>query len=279
MSADITIITVAYNSAAVLPRMLESVPDATPVIIVDNASTTPLDIQSGDGVQVIRSETNEGFGRACNRGAAQAQTEYLLFLNPDAALQPGALDAFLASAQAHPTASAFNPRFLDRNGEVRFRRRSKLDPQGDTYSGPIPDRDVEIPTLLGSAIFLRRTRFEEIGGFDPAIFLYHEDDDLALRLKALGPLMLCHDAVVLHLEGRGSVRNPQTAYLKAFHMARSRVYAYTKHGHKGALGQTLLRALFGLMSPLMLMARKRSKHIGFFKGAVSAMRDGGRYEG
>ena len=276
---EVAVITVAYNSEAVLPEMLRSVPEGTEVVIVDNGSRDAKALAKiAAGHKLIRNDVNEGFGRACNRGAQAANAKWLLFLNPDATLSEGAMDAFLASAQRHPSASAFNPRFLNRKGAQSFRRRSKLAPPETRFEGPVPEGDAEIPTLLGSAIFLSKARFDEVGGFDPAIFLYHEDDDLALRLQKLGPLMLCYGAVVMHQEGHGSARTPQTAALKAFHMARSRVYAYGKHGHASALRSTLLRGVAGLVSPLMLSRRKRAKHWGFFKGAISAIRDGGRYE-
>ena len=276
---DVTIITVAYNSEGVLPAMLASVPDGTPVVIVDNASRDPQALDDfATRCTIVRNDVNQGFGRACNLGAAKATTPWLLFLNPDAELDASALYAFLTSAQRFPQASAFNPRFLDRNGNQTFRRRSKLAPPEQRFDGPLPKDDVEIPTLLGSAIFVSKAHFDALGGFDERIFLYHEDDDLALRLSEHGPLMLCHGAVVTHHEGRGSPRTPETAALKAFHMARSRVYAYTKHGHSGALRSTLVRGALGLLSPMMLSARKRAKHWGFFKGAISAVQDGGRYE-
>jgi GT2 family glycosyltransferase len=279
-TAPVTIVTVTYNSAAVLPQMLASLPADVPVVLVDNASPDVQQVRemaAQHGAQLVETPENEGFGRACNRGAALAQTEFVLFLNPDAALHPAALDALVQAGADHPEASAFNPRLLDRHGKQVFRRRSKLAPH-TVFSGPVPQEDAQIPTLMGSAIFVRRALFEQIGGFDPAIFLYHEDDDLALRLSRLGPLFYCHDAVVTHLEGRASARTPAAAGFKAFHMARSRVYTYTKHGHARARWTTLRMAALRLLLPEMLFsARKRAKHIGFFKGARSAFKDGGRY--
>lgn len=278
--AQVTIVTVTYNSDAVLGQMLDSVPPGVPVVIIDNASRDAGPVQAlaeRHGARVHVNAENEGFGRACNRGAALAETEFLLFLNPDAALHEGALDAFIEASAHHVSASAFNPRLLDRKGRQVFRRRSKLRPKA-RFDGPVPTQDAQIPSLLGSAIFLRKALFDAVGGFDPAIFLYHEDDDLALRLQEYGPLMYCHAAIVTHLEGRGSARTPQSAAFKAFFMARSRVYAYSKHGYKRAQWTTLRIATLRLLSPEILFSRrKRAKNIGFFKGAWSALKDGGRY--
>ena len=71
-----TLIVVAYNSAAVLPQMLASVPPGVPVIVVDNASSDgSAEIAEVAGAQVIRLAKNAGFGPGCNRGAAAASTE------------------------------------------------------------------------------------------------------------------------------------------------------------------------------------------------------------
>ena len=280
MSSAVSIITVCYNSLAVLPDMLDSIPEGTRVIMVDNASSDPAALKAladQHNATLLRNEENVGFGIACNQGAKLAETEFLLFLNPDAALQPGALDALLHAAETHPQASAFNPRILDRNGRQSFRRGSKIKPSERLKSGP-PRADAEVPVLAGSAIFVRRSVFAKIGGFDPAIFLYHEDDDISLRMREEGPLMYCHDARVIHLSGHGSPRLPHVAAFKAYYSARSRAYVLGKYGHPRPRLNTLIAAIFRVLGPdTLLSKRRRAKNIGYLKGAISAFKDGGKY--
>ncbi len=277
----ITIVTVCHNSLGVLPAMLKSVPQGTPVVLVDNASSDTgalHQLAQDHGAELLLNADNIGFGPACNEGAAKAKTTYLLFLNPDAELQPGALEALLAAAEAYPKASAFNPRVLDDQGRQSFKRGSRLRPE-ERLKGAIPEQDCEVSVLAGSAIFCRRDLFEKIGGFDPAIFMYHEDDDLSLRLREHGPLMYCHAAKVVHLSGHGSPRSPQVAAFKAYYSARSRVYALGKYGHPRPMLNTLTAAALRLMGLDMLFSkRKRAKNIGFLKGALSARKDGGRHQ-
>ncbi len=279
-SATVTIVTVCHNSLAVLPAMLGSIPDGTPVVLVDNASSDTEGLQklaADHAATLVLNADNLGFGPACNQGAAKADTDFLLFLNPDAELQSGALEALLAAAQTYHDASAFNPRILDSTGRQSFRRGSKLRP-GERLKGPLPTGDCEVSVLAGSAIFCRRALFEKIGGFDPAIFMYHEDDDLSLRLRDHGPLMYCHDAQVVHLSGHGSPRLPQVAAFKAYHSARSRVYALGKYGHPRPHLNTLSAAVLRVLGPDMLFSkRRRAKNIGYLKGALSALKDGGRH--
>jgi N-acetylglucosaminyl-diphospho-decaprenol L-rhamnosyltransferase len=271
----VTLVTVAYNSAAVLPTLLASIPAGVACIVVDNGSKDPgeiRDLAQAHGAEFIASERNIGFGRGCNLGAAQATTEFLFFVNPDAQLAPGAIEALLAAADAHPDACAFNPRLREGNGKVAFKRRSKLLPKAQWLPREAADADCELPVLQGSAIFVRREAFEAVKGFDPKIFLYHEDDDLSLRLKAdCGPLRLVTGAEVVHLFGESTARSPRTAALKAWYMGQSRVYACRKHGMPNAFGNALIEALSKLLSPLTLLsARKRAKHLAFLRGVLAA---------
>ncbi|MCB2135640.1 MAG: hypothetical protein KDE08_06800, partial [Rhodobacteraceae bacterium] len=112
-------------------------------------------------------------------------------------------------------------------------------------------------------------------------FLYHEDDDLACRLRTgCGPLMFVNAAKVQHLGGQSSARSPAVAALKAWHMGRSRVYAARKHGRAFAFGHAALQALLQLVSPVNLLSkRKRAKNWAFFKGVFAEGLSGGSATG
>jgi len=264
----------------VIGDMLASVPDGVRVVIVDNASAdAPAlhDLAAAHRANVLTNPDNRGFGAACNAGAATGDSTYLMFLNPDAQLAPGCLEALLAAAVADPTIAAYVPNVRDRRGRPAFRRRSNLLPRAAWWSGPPPKADSDVPLLNGSAVFVRRDRFDAVGGFDPDIFLYHEDDDLALRLSALGPLRYIQNAIVHHAEGHSNARTPTSAAFKAWHMGRSRVFASTKHGRPVPFLSSLWAALAQLASPLAWTSkRKRAKQLGFLRGIWSTRSDGGR---
>ncbi len=273
----VTVVTVAHNSLAVLPAMLASLPRSAGTVIVDNASqdrAALAALAAEHGAQLIRNDDNLGFGAACNIGASEARTEFLFFLNPDARLAPGALEALVTAADNHPEASAFNPAITDGRGRPYFKRGSVLLPRAEKLPSGWPETDRELPVLTGAAFFVRRAAFEAAGGFDPEIFLYHEDDDLALRLKAgAGPLRFVRAAHVTHDAGNSTLRSPASAAFKAFHMGRSRVYATRKHGLPGAGCKAFTSALLQLLSPLTLLsARKRAKQAAFLRGIVSGLK-------
>lgn len=269
--SQITIISVCYNSTGVLPEMLNSIPEGVPTILVDNGSDdieTVRQLAKAHGATLIESPENIGFGRACNLGAAEATTDLLLFLNPDSHLLPGALDALQEGADTHPDASAFNPAILDRKEVPRFRRYSVIIPRNETLPRKTANSDFELPVLVGAAMLVRREAFQAVGGFDPEIFLYHEDDDLSLRLKAVcGPLYYIHNAQMRHARGKSSPGSPAIAGLKGWYMGQSRVYVARKHEVPLAFGRALASALLQMLSPAVLFsARKRAKQWAFLRG-------------
>lgn len=276
----VTLVTVSYNSARLLPGLLGSVPDGVETVVVDNGGDDDTAaIAARHGARLVPLASNQGFGRGCNAGARGAARDFLFFVNPDAVLGEGCVGRLVAAADRAPAASAFNPAILDGAGRPRrIRRRSALAPLLVAHD-PAPPGLVPVPTLNGGALFARRAAFEAVGGFDPAIFLYHEDDDLAVRLaRHTGPLFVAPDAVVRHSGGHSSGRSAAVSRLKGYHMARARAYVLAKHGRILAAPRTLLRALAELALPHnLLSARRRAKHLGQVAGAWSALADGGAW--
>ena len=276
--SQITVVTVAYNSMAVLPEMVASLPEGLPVVIVDNSPMADPALNAlaeRHGARLVRNEVNRGFGAGCNRGAAEAKTPFLMFLNPDATVEEGCFEALLAAEAAYPEASGFNPRMLDGKGSVSFKRRSNLLPEQPRLGAP-PESDRQVPVLSGAAVFVAKGVFDAVGGFDEDIFLYYEDDDLSLRLREHGPLMHIPGAVVRHNDGHSTERSPETARFKAYHLARSRVFAQVKHGVPRPKASVIWRSILQLVSPLMFNRRKRAKYLGYLAGAFSALQDDGK---
>jgi GT2 family glycosyltransferase/SAM-dependent methyltransferase len=182
------------------------------VLIVDDASpddTAELATAS-PGVRLVRSERNVGFVGACNLGASQAQGAYLLFLNNDTEVAPGALDALVGAADSDDRIGLVGAMLVYPDG--------KLQESGGIIwadgSGWNYGRDQEASSAIfhvrrdvdycsGAAILVRREVFEHVGGFDqryaPA---YYEDTDLAFAIRATGYRTIVEPrAVVVHHEG------------------------------------------------------------------------------
>ncbi len=277
-TTPVTIVTVAYNSAAVLPAMLASVPEGVPVVIVDNASRDRDALRAlaaGDRA-IIENAANEGFGRACNIGAEAALSEFILFLNPDTVLDAGALDALVASARAYPDASAFNPLILDEDGRAHLKRRSDLVARARWLPKEPPAQDMALPVLSGAALMVRKAAFDSIGGFDPAIFLFFEDDDLSLRLeRACGPLMLAHSAEVRHVGGASSEPSRAAERIKNWHWGWSQIHVVRLHRGLATCAAPFGKALLRACSPATLASgARRRKYAARLAGMWRALRGG-----
>lgn len=277
-SMSTTIVTVSYNSSEVLEPLLESCPADTPVVVVDNASRDvedTRDICARFGAELIENSDNLGFGVACNMGAARAETEFILFINPDARLAVHTLDALLATARTHPEASAFNPIVKNDAGRPALKRKSVLVPKAEYMSREVPECDLEIPTLNGSAFLVRREAFEKIQGFDPGIFLFFEDDDLGERLRRdCGPLMLSVAADMTHTGGNAS-SGPRLEgeTFKSWHMGYSKLYVMRKHGLPWARVRAIGAAILRVISPTLLWSNiRRAKRIAFLRGTWAALK-------
>jgi N-acetylglucosaminyl-diphospho-decaprenol L-rhamnosyltransferase len=266
---SVAVVLVSYNSAGVIREAITSVDEDCEVIVVDNASEDDLErVLCGTGVRIIRNAANLGFGTACNIGAQAVAAAFLLFLNPDARLEPGALAKLLARAEADPRLGALNPRIIDGNGNVWQRRHSRLlDKSANDRVKRTLTQDCDIEMLSGAALFCRTDAFEQIGGFDDKIFLFCEDDDLAIRLKAAGyRLGYVHDAVVHHARGGSSASSPALDRFKAYHFMRSGWYGCLKHGL--AFNRPYQIALCSWKYALgwvKLDQRQRAKYAGYLK--------------
>jgi N-acetylglucosaminyl-diphospho-decaprenol L-rhamnosyltransferase len=217
-AGGVTAVIVNYNSGVRLGPLIETLaPEVRSVVVVDNASADgSADAVEGRGdVTVIQNDANRGFAAAANQGAAEATTEWVVFVNPDIHLRPGDVTALLAGLQADVAAVA--PLQVDESGTpkpetggyrptlarylmwalvpVRFHRR-----MGPWLAPPWPKRDVDVDWVSGALLGIRRSVFEQLGRFDERFFLYHEDVDFGTRARRAGYRVLCRPAVRLHHE-------------------------------------------------------------------------------
>lgn len=230
MTLPATAILVSYNSAAVLPAALASLPEGMPAIVVDNASTDrSAEIAGAAGAAVIRNAENLGFGTANNAGIHAAATDWVLLLNPDAALKPGFLETMTAAITLDPAAAILVPAITTSKG--RFTKHdSSLTPPAFRPRQLAPGIRA-IGFASGGVLLARRDVLLELGGFDAAIFLYFEDDDLSRRVLDAGhAILLAEGAEAVHT---GNVSTPPTAgltYMKHWHMAWSERHVRQRFG-------------------------------------------------
>ena len=145
---DLSVVIVNWNGREDILRCLQSLRSAPSagdmeIIVVDNASTDDSVEQIQHlfpAVHLIQTGANLGFARAANQGLAAAQSDYVLFLNPDTIIPDGTLDAALTALQCRPTIGVLGVRLLNSDGSVqpscgRFLSLSRLIGQNCSASG------------------------------------------------------------------------------------------------------------------------------------------------
>lgn len=275
--ASITAIIVTYNSQAVIGPCVEALEaQGVATLVVDNASRDQTRTIARDkGATVLASETNLGFGVANNRGAEAATTDWLLFINPDAVVQDHAIERFLEAVETYPHAGLFGPRIYEEDGSYFFQPRSILSTYlKSKHSGKIvPSGDACVPALSGACMLIRRELFHTLGGFDPNIFLFFEDDDLCRRVVDQGyPILYVHEAVVTHLRGKSSTPNLKTAFLMRACQAWSRAYISRKYGLAYRPATILLvNGVKYLVALVTLNAKRRARYGGTWAGTWRGM--------
>lgn len=261
-----TVIVVTYNSVRWLARQRAALETQTNrdwrLVVVDNASDADQRPQSNDlptGARLIQMEVNVGFAAANNLAAREADTPYLVFLNPDAFPEPDWLAQLTMLAERYPEAVAIgstqradNPGVLDGTGDVlhasglayrsNHRKRATPPPLGETFSA------------CAAAMLVRREAFERVGGFDERYFAYFEDVDLGFRLRLDGGRILqSPDAVVTHVGSGAGGGTAQAHFLGA----RNRVWTFVK---------CMPSLLFWPLLPLHALACATAATVSLIKG-------------
>jgi N-acetylglucosaminyl-diphospho-decaprenol L-rhamnosyltransferase len=273
MTLPVTAILVAYDSADVLPGALASLPAGMPAIVVDNASGDgSAAIAEAAGATVIRHARNFGFGNGCNAGWQAAATEWVMFLNPDARLRPGCFDALLRVIEAQTTADVLVPKVFSK-GRV-FSKRSTAITRPAFRAAPAAPGLMPIAFASGAALLVRRPLLQQLGGFDPDIFLYFEDDDLSRRILDAGrSILLVADAEVEHAGGVSTAPSSRLAYLKHWHLAWSERHVRGKFGLSRPglwrIGESMVKML---IAQLRRDPMEEAKQLGLINGTFAHMR-------
>ena len=216
MNPTLDIVIVNWNAGAQLSECLASIAAASKdrfslarVVVVDNGSRddslTGLEAH-GLPLTVIANGANRGFGAACNQGAAAGEAAYLLFLNPDVRLHADSLEvavAFLDDA-ANARFGVCGIQLVDAAGVAH--RSCARTPRPGHFAAKLTGANALAPRLfpthvmaewdhaadravdhvMGAFYLVRRSLFHALSGFDPRFFVYLEDLDLSVRIKAEG---------------------------------------------------------------------------------------------
>jgi GT2 family glycosyltransferase len=211
----VTILIPVYNEWVITHRCLWSILQYTEgeyeVIIADDCSTdeTANIAQYVTGVTVVRQEQNQRFLKNCNSAAEKARGDFLLLLNNDTTVTEGWLAPLLKTLDA-PDVGIVGPKLLFPNGKLQEAGGIIWDDasgwnygRADDSSRPQYNYVRETDYVSGAALMIRRSLWQELGGFDETFVpAYYEDTDLCFSARAAGYKVVYQPAsAVVHYEG------------------------------------------------------------------------------
>lgn len=274
----IDIVIVNWNSETQLADCVSSIKNfggeiVDLVSIVDNGSTdNSLRLgPTATEVRLVELGYNAGFARACNIGARPGVAPYILFLNPDARLMKGGLQAaysYMESEKAR-NIGICGVRLLNDLGEIE--RSSARFPSWRTYVGKtlglsrlMPQQfpphfmtefdhasSREVDQVIGAFFLVRRNVFEQLNGFDERFFVYFEELDFSLRARRAGwHTWFLGEAAAFH---KGNGTTDQVKAHRLFYSLRSRILYAFKHFPAGEAWLVAVTSL--VLEPIVRLLR------------------------
>lgn len=282
---DLSIVIVSWNTRELLARCLRSIPWTTgagtgsevvlgspklasEVLVVDNGSDDDSAKMVRDEfpeVQLIANDDNPGFARANNQAIRRSSGRYVLLLNPDTEVQPGALDRLVRFMDGHQRAGAAGPLLLNPDGTLQLScyrspslsrelwRMFHLDALCRYNSYPVArwnwDQPREVDVVQGACLIVRREALEQVGGLDEDYFIYSEEVDLCERLRHRGwTVHWVPRARVVHFGGQSTRQVANAMFLQLY---RAKIQYFRKH--HGRQSARVYKLILGLAAAVRLL--------------------------
>ena len=219
---DITIIIASFKSDKKIKECINSIDNQVKVIVVENSNNSEFK-KSVEGqfsnVECILSGGNLGYGRGNNIGLKKVTTKFALILNPDAILDPSALNEFIIATKQINDFAIMGP-YIQEEKEINKK----------SYSNE--PRPVITENVKGFAMFFNLSEFKEIGFFDENFFFYFEEIDLCKRLVKKGKKIYLIPGIRIKHEGaqsHDSSINKEMELSRNWHWMWSTFYFNKKH--------------------------------------------------
>lgn len=234
-----------------------SFPFETEVIVVDNGSKdASADVAAKEypGAIFIGLPKNLGYSTGNNVGLRQATGDYVMILNPDTSVYPGAIEQLVSYLEQHPQVGLVAPKLVNPDGSTQLSgalfqsffiplwRRSWLGnlpgpkQQLKTFFIKDWDRTTSRPVgwALGACFVIRRQAMNDIGLFDERFFLYFEDVDYCRRMWGKNwEVHYVAEAEMIHYLSRTSAVNPGVSGILSY-ATRIHIRSWLKYTAKYA---------------------------------------------
>lgn len=276
---EISVIIVSWNSLAVIADCINSLlAEASDVeieiIVVDNDSddgTREFIKRDFPGVTLLVNEINQGFAAANNQASLIARGDFLLLINPDARITNGSLRVLFQYIREHTEMGCLGPKILNLDGSFQ-RSCWKGYPDimmalSDAFylwklpfsikinrSEYLPNQlksTTEVDHLLGACMLIRRSTWDDVGGFDDKFFLFLEETDWCYRAKLKGWVIAYHPGgTVVHLGEHSVNQNPERNIPQFY---SSYILFYRKHHPGTPIKVFLLRMIIATAAGVRIL--------------------------
>jgi len=267
----ISVIIVQYNHPDLTKRAVETLRlhhrGEVEIIVVDNGSPAAgvrAATEQISGCTVMFNPANPGFGAANNRGARASHGDLLMFLNNDTLVRTEILSRIESHFAGSPSCGAAGLQLLNTDGTVQYSSGKFPTPWSEwrmkrghnLYRG---EDTVRRDWVSGAAMVVRRSVFEEVGGFDDQYFMYFEDVDLCARIRGAGhEIHYLHSISVQHLGGGSQPGGiPPSVRIE---YRRSQLLYYSRHA--SMMNNLLIRSyLFARYLPLRVLGNRDQRTV------------------
>lgn len=228
-----------------LPTVVKSCEGLATVVLADNASTDESVTYCRSRfpeVKIVQNQTNGGYAKGYNEALAAIDAELYVLLNNDVATPEGWLKPMIALFKQDSNLGAAQPKILDYHNKTYFEYAGAsggfLDGLGYPYCrGRIfticeEDKDqyndtVAVDWASGAALFVRKSVFNEVGGFDIDYFAHQEEIDLCWRIRDLGYTIKSCGASFVYHKGGGTLESASPK--KTFYNFRNSLFTILKN--------------------------------------------------
>jgi len=288
----VDVVVVSFNSEGTLRACLEplvGLAGVTVILVDSDSQDRSVESVSDLPIRIERLPQNNGFAYACNRGWKLGNASLVLFLNPDATIDPRSLE-LLAGVARDPWVGAAAPKVLEADGSLDFSMRRfprlrttyaqalflhRLFPQAEWSDELVRDPTAYTKAsspewVSGACVLLKRDVLDRLGGFDEGFFLYCEDIDLCRRVRDAGfEIRFEPGAVAIHSGGASA---PRAQLLPV--LAASRIRYARKH--RSRLVAVLERGgvVLGAVTHAPVARGGRAARRGHVRAVVQALRPG-----
>lgn len=298
---DLSILTISYRSPEDTLRCFQSLVAGGAdgleweFLLGDNGSgdcQALTEIAAHPRVRMLPGSENIGFGRENNRIASEARGEFLLCLNPDTVVPPGALLALVEHLRNTPDCGACGPRLLNPDGSQQFSWnrnmgltwelaeslylqnwwRRKLE-RKFSLSNPLGPWPVDFTS--GAALCIRKSVWAMLNGFDPKFFMNHEDIELCHRIRVAGlDVHVLPSTSIVHLDG-GTQRKDWTGFVRNRLDAKWIYLGKVFHGPSQLVARGIWLAGTGLRLVASIVkpgAESRQRQRGYWQALMNRIR-------